>query len=81
MKKQCKFSKMKLVKIISDEDGTKIDNPKWCVVNPFGDSERALCTGQTFGYGEGNADYQIKEGKTTCPQCIKMLKYFAQYEK
>lgn len=68
---------MTLVKIISDDDGTIIDNPKWCFAVPanFSDGERALCSGQVFGEGEGAAVFKRKDkGKVTCPNCIRWIK-------
>lgn len=72
---------MQVVKILTDEDGTKIKNPQWCAINDWGDGDRTLCDGQVFGYGEGNATYKTKEGKVTCPNCIGIIKYLSKYLK
>lgn len=65
---------MKVVKITRDEDGEKIDHPKWCWFYNTGGSDNTLCTGQVFGYGEGSAEYKMKEGKITCPDCIAIIR-------
>lgn len=64
----------KVVKIITDEDGHKIESPKWCYITDWSDSDRALCSGQVFGLGEGSATYKTRQGKITCPQCIAIIK-------
>lgn len=63
-----------VVKILYNEDGEKEDSPKWHWINTFGDSPRAFCTGEVFGYGEGSAVYKSKTGKITCPHCIELIK-------
>lgn len=63
-----------VVKITHDDDGTKIDSPKWCYVIYTAGSEMSLCEGQVFGMGEGAAKYETKEGKITCPNCISIIK-------
>lgn len=70
-----------LVKIIADEDGTKIKRPKWCaVIDPCG-SLHALCSLQVFGMGEGRAEYITKDtGKVTCPDCIAIIKDLKTYK-
>lgn len=67
-----------LVKITYDEDGSKKENPKWCLVMNNTDGPRTLCTGEVFGYGEGSAVYTEKkeERGITCPECISLIKYF-----
>lgn len=69
-----KRSKVYVVKITRDEDGVKRDSPKWCYVTDWSDSRRTLCSGEVFGYGEGSAEYQDKEGYITCPECIARIK-------
>lgn len=67
---------MKLVKITHDEDGEKVDNAKWCYAIYDGDAERALCSGQVFGEGEGEAKYKEKEvakGGITCEDCRRII--------
>ena len=66
-----------LVKILRDDDGEKVDNPEWHYVATWGDSNRTLCTGEVFGYGEGNAEYKIKtvqRGGITCEFCLSIIK-------
>jgi hypothetical protein len=70
---------MRVVKILFHDDGEKADSPKWHLVNSFGDSARALCTGECFGVGEGGAVFkekELKKGSITCPRCIEMLKFY-----
>jgi len=63
-----------IVKIIYDEDGEKVENPKWClVISPDG-ANRTFCKGEVFGFGEGSAVYEDKIGRVTCPKCIKEIK-------
>ncbi len=70
---------MQVVKILYDENGEKIDSPKWCAINDFNDGQRTYCSGQVFGYGEGSAVFKVKDGKITCPQCIGQIKYFYNF--
>lgn len=66
-----------VVKITHDEDGTKVDSPKWCLVMDMDGSNRTLCSGQVFGPGEGNAKYQDKvvdKKGITCPDCLDIIK-------
>lgn len=66
----------KLVKIITNEDGEKVDNPTWHVVNDFGDSPRTLCGGEAFGQGESSATYKEKttEKGVPCRKCRDIIK-------
>ena len=70
-----------LVKILTDDDGNKKDNPKWCLSHNFGDARRTVCTGECFGYGEGIAIFETKELKRrgkhgiTCSRCIEIIKF------
>jgi hypothetical protein len=68
----------KLVQIIRNEDGELIDFKEWHLVTFFGDSPRALCTGEVFGEGEGAAEYKTKErekGGITCEKCKQIIKF------
>lgn len=68
---------MKLVKILVSDDGEKQPSPKWHLTDIFGDSDRALCTGEVYGYGEGSAIFQEKtKGKITCTKCIEIVKFY-----
>ena len=68
----------KLVKILYDDDGEKIENPVWHLVDPanlLGPS--ALCSGEYFGYGESSVVYEEKEvvrGGIECRACIDKIK-------
>jgi len=65
-----------VVKIISDEDGDAVDNPKWCLVTNDGYSPSTLCGGQVFGMGEGEAKYKEKtvdRKGVTCPSCKDII--------
>ncbi|PHR57915.1 MAG: hypothetical protein COA43_11090 [Robiginitomaculum sp.] len=63
-----------LVKIIADEDGEVIENPKWHLAWNYAGSPAAFCTGEVFGYGEGNAVFEQKNGRITCPLCLDMVR-------
>lgn len=68
---------MEVVKIIRDEDGEKIDDPKWHYVHTTGHTSTTLCGGQVFGDGEGTAVYKTKtlrKGSITCRECINIIK-------
>ena len=68
---------MKLVKILTDEDGDKIDKPVWCYVIQTDGSPRTFCGGQVFGFGEGYATFELKEvakGGITCENCLHLIK-------
>ena len=70
---------MLLIKIIKDEDGAIIKNPKWCATINI-DAIRTLCSGQACGFGESNVIFEEKTiGKVTCPLCIHELKVLKQY--
>ena len=65
-----------LIKIIRNDDGDIIDNPKWCLTMATGEAPRTLCTGEAFGYGESRAEFEhkiVKRGGITCRQCMNEL--------
>lgn len=67
-----------LVKITKDEDGIKVNEPKWHWIMHV-DAMRTLCTGEVFGYGEGKAQYKtktVKRGGIDCPKCLALIKIF-----
>lgn len=64
----------RVVKITRNDDGDKVESPKWCYVADWGDADRTLCTGEAFGIGEGTAEYEERDGKITCPSCIRIIK-------
>lgn len=61
------------VKIKFDDRGERVHRPKWHYVIILAASEQTLCTGEVFGYGEGDAVYEKSRGKITCPDCIKII--------
>ena len=66
---------MVLVKITHDDDGYKIDEPKWCYSILAAGSATQLCEGQVYGLGESDVKYKVKvTGKVTCPHCIAIIK-------
>ncbi len=62
-----------VVKITRDDDGYKVESPKWHYIEN-GDAQRTLCSGEVFGYGEGRAEFKTKRGKISCSDCIAILK-------
>lgn len=72
---------MKLAKIIFNDYGEPEEKPKWHLVQTTGDSPRIVCTGEVFGFGEGTAVAKEKtseKGGITCPDCIKIIKWFKE---
>lgn len=68
---------MHLVKMITDDDGSKHDSKDWHLVQTHGDAQRTVCTGEAFGPGESIATYEEKHtGKITCPNCIRIIKWY-----
>lgn len=66
-----------LVKILIDDDGTKVDKPKWCLVRDTCGSPATFCSGEVFGYGEGDAVYEqktVERKGVTCPKCIEEIR-------
>lgn len=66
-----------LVKILSDDDFEKIENPKWHLIVTISGSNATLCTGEFFGEGESNVIYEnkiVKRGGITCRKCLEQLK-------
>lgn len=67
-----------VVKITKDDDGEKIPYAKWCFVIEITGGNAAFCSGQFFGDGESSCEYETKEGKITCPECISLIKTIKQ---
>lgn len=68
-----------LVKLLTDDDGVRIDNPKWHYPIGIADTNMLLCNGHVFGYGESIAEFKVKtvqRGGITCEQCLAMIKAF-----
>jgi len=68
----------RLVKIIVTDDGIEEDSPQWHLVEEFGGGPRALCTGEVFGEGEGQAVFEEKkvEAGISCPRCKEIVRWF-----
>lgn len=70
---------MKLVRIIVNDDGEKVGNPKWCLSKNWDGADRTVCDGEVFGLGEGGAEFEIKErkrGGITCENCLEIIKWY-----
>ena len=69
-----------LIKLLTDDDGSEIDEPRWCLADPAArDAPRVLCCGSAYGYGESSATYEIKEvvrGGIECKTCIGIIKTY-----
>lgn len=69
-----------LVKIIKDDDGFYIDNPKWHLIDPATNAGYAtFCKGEFFGSGESECEYELKQlprGGITCEWCLEKLKTY-----
>lgn len=70
---------MKLVKIIIDDDGQKIEKPVWHMVQNNGDAERTVCSGEVFGFGETSGqsiEKPFKKGGITCKNCKDVIRWY-----
>ncbi len=65
-----------VVKIIADDDGTKIDNPVWHLSITKSGGNMTLCSGEFYGIGESSCTFKTKQGKITCPDCIAEIKFY-----
>jgi len=67
-----------LVKVLIDDDLEEIENPVWHLVDPTNAGGPAtLCSGEFFGYGESQVEYELKvvaRGGITCGWCMRDLK-------
>src|SRR5688500_11894042 len=63
-----------LVKITRDDNGENIKYAKWCLAVNRAGGWQSLCSGQFFGMGESDCEYQEKRGRVTCPNCIEQIK-------
>lgn len=71
--------KIHLIKLITNDDGEEIQNPKWHITQPFGDSDRTLCSGEAYGLGESGAIFEGKFGSLKdcdCPKCLEIVSWF-----
>lgn len=71
---------MNLVKIIVDDDGVTVDNPKWHIVDNFAGDPRVLCTAEVYCMTHTRrVEYELKYGKLKdcdCPNCLEIVKWF-----
>jgi hypothetical protein len=69
----------RLVKILSYDDGEKANRRGWCwIVNNDG-TDRTLCDGVAFGFGDSGCEYKqrvVERGGITCKTCLKLIKEF-----
>lgn len=66
-----------VVKITIDDDGEKVDEPKWHLVVIGEDAHQTLCTGEFYGEGVSNCVYKTKtvnRGGITCPECLDIIR-------
>ncbi len=72
---------MNLVKIMVNDDGDNVDNPKWHIIGHYLDARRTLCGGEVFGYGSSNAKYEVKEGTMKdcdCNRCKAIVRWYKE---
>jgi hypothetical protein len=71
---------MNLVKIVINDDGDIVDNPKWHVIESFSGDPRLLCTGEVYSTIQTkHVKYETKQGKLKdcdCPKCQEIVKWF-----
>jgi hypothetical protein len=72
---------MKVVRFLTEENHDPYNRDKqaskdksWHYIWSPDGADRAICSGQVFGYGEADIEYETKEGKITCPSCIAVIK-------
>ena len=68
---------MELVKLLTDDDGYKIDKPKWHYVVTLTGDPATLCSGEFFGIGQSSCTYKektVERGGITCERCLKIIK-------
>lgn len=70
-----------LVKIIKDDDGVMINDSKWHLSDPvsLGAFGVVFCTGEVFGSGESNVEYDLKmvdRGGIECETCLERLRIY-----
>lgn len=68
-----------LCRMTRDDGGEEIpkEDQVWCLQTPYADGAQKFCTGEYFGYGEGDALAETKRatrGGITCPQCLDQIK-------
>jgi hypothetical protein len=69
----------RVVKITKDNWGSKRLNPKWHLAVNDAATDRTLCDGEAFGYGDSAAEYEekkVERGGITCEDCLAEIKWF-----
>jgi len=70
---------MDLVKILIDDDGEEIEDPKWHLVQTVAGCRCTVCTGEFFGDSVSGVVYEhkvVQKGGVNCPDCIEIVKWF-----
>lgn len=65
-----------VVKMTIDDSGEKHPSNKWHLVISASGSRVTLCTGESFGEGEGNASGVqkfVRKGNITCKKCLSFI--------
>ena len=73
----------KIVKFITDEDGEKYDSNDWHLAINASGANQALCSGQVFGEGFSNVDFEfaeVKSGQISCKKCIELICKFKKIQ-
>lgn len=67
-----------LAKIIVLDNGEVVKNPKWCMVDPTGDTPRTVCSGDALDSADKTeyAEKVTKRGGVQCDKCIEVINYF-----
>jgi len=68
----------KRVRLLTDDDGEKVDSPRWCLSVSDDGSPRTLCTGECYGEGEGSATFKeeyVEKGGITCRRCMERIRW------
>lgn len=68
-----------LVKILKDDDGEKVLNPKWHLSVHNSGTSRALCTEEAYGIGDSSCEFELKNNYPkgiTCDDCKRKIKWF-----
>lgn len=65
------------VMLLTNEDKEEVEDKVWCLIVDGGGAPMTFCTGEVFGFGEGEATYKtktVKRGGITCERCIERIK-------
>lgn len=72
--------KFRIVKFITDDDGSDYPNSHWHLSTNFNDAPRGLCNGHVYGEGETRAITEDKVSSNiksiTCPECLRIISWF-----